>query len=248
MSALRIKKTTAADLVTDRLKELVLSGKWAIDEKLPSEASLAELFGVNRLTVRIALQRLNALGVLETRDGEGTFVRRFNFGAHMKTLTDFLMTPELMASIGEYRIVLEGECVRLAAGRTTEADFECLEKLFEVFRATVDEYEPGMDPEAKDALFERTLDCTLDIHCEICRLSGNPLLAYAYEIAREPIRRYMRETAKNRLDDVDEAGRSPWVELHSEVIDAMKAKDPDRARACLELIIFAKTAEETKRR
>ena len=84
---LKIKKTSAADLVCRKMRELIVDGTWAINEKIPSEADLAENFGVNRLTVRIALQRLNALGVLETRVGEGTFVRSFDFDKHLAEIS-----------------------------------------------------------------------------------------------------------------------------------------------------------------
>ena len=71
---LRIKKTSAADLVCARMREMVIDGTWPVNEKIPSEGKLAETFGVNRLTVRNALQRLNALGVLKTHVGDGTYV------------------------------------------------------------------------------------------------------------------------------------------------------------------------------
>ena len=58
--SLKIKKVSAADLVCSKIKELVTNGTWATDQKIPSESELADTFGVNRLTVRIALQRLNA--------------------------------------------------------------------------------------------------------------------------------------------------------------------------------------------
>ena len=67
---IRIKKVSAADMVFDKMKEFILNGTWPLHEKVPSEGELAEAFGVNRLTVRIALQRLNALGILDTRVGE----------------------------------------------------------------------------------------------------------------------------------------------------------------------------------
>ena len=69
---LKIRKLSMADQVCDRIRTLLLDGTWPVGTKLPAEAQLADRFGVNRLTVRIALQKFNALGILETRDGEGT--------------------------------------------------------------------------------------------------------------------------------------------------------------------------------
>ena len=71
----KIKKQSAADLVCEKMKELILRKEWNTGEKIPSEMELAESFGVNRLTVRIALQRLHTLGLLDIRVGDGTYVR-----------------------------------------------------------------------------------------------------------------------------------------------------------------------------
>ena len=56
----------------DQLREQILSGGWKPGDKLPSENELAAQFGVSRVTVRNALQRLSGLGLLETRFGEGS--------------------------------------------------------------------------------------------------------------------------------------------------------------------------------
>ena len=86
---LRIKKTSAADLVWARMREMVIDGTWPVNEKIPSEGKLAETFSVNRLTVRNALQRLNALGVLKTHVGDGTYVVAFDFDKHLSDIADF---------------------------------------------------------------------------------------------------------------------------------------------------------------
>ena len=66
------KKTSAADAVCEALRSQISSGVWKVGDRLPCEGELAERYGVNRLTVRVALQKLNALGVVETRAGAGT--------------------------------------------------------------------------------------------------------------------------------------------------------------------------------
>ena len=54
----KIRKMSAPDLVCERIQEMIAQGSWSYDQKIPSENELAESFGVNRLTVRIALQKL----------------------------------------------------------------------------------------------------------------------------------------------------------------------------------------------
>ena len=67
---LKISKKSTADLVSDKIKELITNHTWTAGQKIPTEMELSRSFGVNRLTVRIALQRLSALGLLDIRVGD----------------------------------------------------------------------------------------------------------------------------------------------------------------------------------
>ena len=62
----KAKKISASEQVFEALQSQISSGVWKVGDRLPSEGELAERYGVNRLTVRVALQKLNALGVVET--------------------------------------------------------------------------------------------------------------------------------------------------------------------------------------
>ena len=236
MKSLKIKKISAADIVTDRIRDSVLDGTWPIGEKIPSESALAETFGVNRLTVRIALQKLNALGVLETKDGEGTFVKAFNFKKHISQISDFYMSDEVMKSIGEFRSIIEVECARLAVKCVTEKDLEPLRKACDVFENEVKAYDELKTYEEKRASYLRTIDQTLLIHTELCRLSGNQLLAMSFEVAEEPIRRYMLKKAEHRMEDKDESG-NVWVKAHRAIYDSLLEKDFEKCKRVLLLII-----------
>ena len=118
--SLKIKKVSAADLVCSKIKELVTNGTWATDQKIPSESELADTFGVNRLTVRIALQRLNALGILDTRVGDGTYVKTFDFSTHIEEISDFYVNDKVLHDTQEYRWVIESAAIKLAFERPNE--------------------------------------------------------------------------------------------------------------------------------
>ncbi len=66
---MKIKTIPASEQVFDYIKNAIVSGEWKVNERIPSEIEMAERFGVNRLTVRMALKKLVALGILETRTG-----------------------------------------------------------------------------------------------------------------------------------------------------------------------------------
>ena len=126
---LQIKKISAADQVCDKIKQYVREGRWKIGERIPTERELAGLFGVNRLTVRLALQKLNNLGILETRTGSGTYVVEFNLYDYINEASEFFMEPELLESVCEFRKLVEIECARLAIERATPEETKKLKLL-----------------------------------------------------------------------------------------------------------------------
>ena len=154
---IRIKKVSAADMVFDKMKEFILNGTWPLHEKVPSEGELAEAFGVNRLTVRIALQRLNALGILDTRVGDGTYVCSFDFDQHIHEISDFYMSPGLLEDVTEYRKAIQLECARLAVKRATEEELLELRSCCERFEKELDRYYTLTDPEAQQKIFMKPL-------------------------------------------------------------------------------------------
>ncbi|MEO0544118.1 MAG: phosphonate metabolism transcriptional regulator PhnF [Pseudomonadota bacterium] len=62
--------------IADSLRQQIAAGRFSNDDRLPAEFALAQEFGVNRHTVRAALQALGNEGVLESRQGQGTFIKR----------------------------------------------------------------------------------------------------------------------------------------------------------------------------
>ena len=85
-----IKRVNVGEQVLLQLKKMLIDGEWAPGSKIPSENELAELFEVSRITVRQALQKLNALGLIETRLGDGSYVRNLDIGDSMNALIPFI--------------------------------------------------------------------------------------------------------------------------------------------------------------
>ena len=107
---MKIKKVSASEQVCEAIQDQISAGVWKVGDKLPSESDLAAKFGVNRLTVRMALQKLNALGIVETRTGSGTFVIEFDFESYLKTASRFYEQSGMMQNVQEFRIHIEIEC------------------------------------------------------------------------------------------------------------------------------------------
>ncbi len=70
----QIARVSLVDTVVDRLREEIASGSWPVGSKIPTEARLIEELGVSRTSVREGVRSLVQLGLLETRQGDGTYV------------------------------------------------------------------------------------------------------------------------------------------------------------------------------
>lgn len=113
------RRSSLVEQVIDQLKNEIAAGDWAVGAKIPPEPVLVETLGVGRNTVREAVRALTHAGLLEGRQGDGTYVRATSelSGAVRRRLE----AAELV-EILEVRRGLEVEAARLAASRRTDAD------------------------------------------------------------------------------------------------------------------------------
>ena len=123
-------KGTKCDIVTERLKDMIISGTYKSGEKLPNEASLCEMFGVSRITIREAMKKLSMMGLLDIRQGKGTFVKSMDLSLFMKPLYQLIDFEEVdINAIFDARLYIESGTVYMAATKRTEADLERMERL-----------------------------------------------------------------------------------------------------------------------
>jgi GntR family transcriptional repressor for pyruvate dehydrogenase complex len=122
-------RSTLAQDVANQLITLVLGGHLLPGDRLPSQQELTEQLQVGRSTVREALRTLNAIGLVEFKQGHGTFIKQLDVQA--------LIRPELLAyvidrkrteQLFEARQTIEPEIARLAALRATESDLTAIEQ------------------------------------------------------------------------------------------------------------------------
>jgi GntR family transcriptional repressor for pyruvate dehydrogenase complex len=132
-----VARSSVVDAVADRLRNEILAGRIVAGSKLPSERELSLALGVNRLTLRAALARLEAMGLVSTRHGSGTEVVSWRERAGLEALPMVLSSlhrqepafSELLGSLLEVRRVLVSESVALAAERHTEEDLVLMKQV-----------------------------------------------------------------------------------------------------------------------
>ena len=218
----KIKRISASDQVFETLQSQISSGLWKVGDRLPSEGELAERYGVNRLTVRVAMQKLNALGIVETRSGSGTHVIEFDFESYLRMASKFYAQSDMMKNVTEFRNHMEIECARLACERATEEDLAELERL------ALEHRRVWMDTEGveHDVWCRRVADADLAFHEQVVRMSHNPLYSYSFAVAREPIYEYMLFCVSKWVPEMVRNFRlDRHRDIHYSIYESIKKKD-----------------------
>src|SRR3954464_2676134 len=109
--------------VIEQLREQISAGTWAIGSRIPTESELPRLLGVGRNTVREAVQSLVHAGLLERRQGSGTYVLS---RSELAVTMGRQIADARQRDVVEVRRALEVEAARLAARRRTPVDSSAL--------------------------------------------------------------------------------------------------------------------------
>lgn len=207
-----IQKVNVGEQVYEQMKHLLIEGEWKPGAKIPSENELADMFNVSRITVRQALQKLNALGLLETRFGEGSFVKVLDVGESMNGLIPIMYLGEQSAQeVFEFRMILETECARLAARRADEKDIEALKDIL----SNMIQCEKNKDLKSFSV-------ADLDFHFKIATITRNALVIKTMSILREVLESSM-------YDVIDKMGCKNGIYYHTEIIHAIENKEDEKA-------------------
>ena len=122
-----IKKVSTASKVFETLYEMIISGQFKRGQKLPAQEELARQFGVSRNTLREAMNKLYAMGLLSSHQGIGTVVESPNPEGYLSALSgQFLLDTLSVREFVEARICIERTAVRLAVARAGQHDIERL--------------------------------------------------------------------------------------------------------------------------
>ena len=200
------------DRVAKGVAAKIADGEFAIGERLPSERELALAFGVSRPTVREAIFALELDGLVEVRKGVGVFAVAKSPRGGEAAVTD--MGPfELL----EARRAFEGEACAVAASRIRETDVEDLENLLR----EIDYSGDVLAAEDADRRF----------HLRIAEITGNSAIHAVVEMLweardRSPQYRFL-------TDKAHEARVVPREDEHAKILDALRARDPAKARAAM---------------
>ncbi|MEV6166343.1 FCD domain-containing protein [Streptomyces sp. NPDC052052] len=120
------RRSALADQVIAQLRNQITSGEWPVGSRIPTEPELVEQLGVARNTVREAVRALAHNGLLDIRQGSGTYVVATSELAGVMHRRFATADPRHVA---EVRSTLESAAARLAAARRTDRDLKQLDAL-----------------------------------------------------------------------------------------------------------------------
>ncbi|MSP63880.1 MAG: FadR family transcriptional regulator [Myxococcales bacterium] len=131
-----VGKQRVAEEIVGQLRGLILKGSYVPGQKLPPERRLAEELGVNRASLREAIKSLEQMGLVKTRQGDGTRVLDFMQTAGVELVSHLIPgdgTPnvDVIADVLEFRRLFGREAARLAAERGSDEDLRRIEAVVE---------------------------------------------------------------------------------------------------------------------
>lgn len=142
--------------ILNKLKAIIQKDRLQPGDKLPSERELSERLNVGRSSVREALRAMELLGLIETRRGEGTFIKEARNHRLVEVLASFILNDGLVKQeLTETRQMIEKNAVLLASERRSEAQINRLERHLDKMEETDTE---GIDPVLDREFFRIVLE------------------------------------------------------------------------------------------
>ncbi len=210
-----IRRTRLPDEIANRIRRLILDGTFKPKRALPSERTLARRLGVSRGSVRDAFRRLEVIGLLETRHGQGTFPRELSVDNLVTPLASVLTFHRArQEELIDVRRIFEPAVARMAATRIADEEFAELDAILAAQRRKV---RAGQSTIAEDTAF----------HSALARATHNPVIVRIMDTLNELL-------VGSRTRTLRQKGR-PLRSMrgHEAVLDALKRRDSDQAAAAM---------------
>lgn len=214
----KVTRTTVVSQVMEGLKRLIASGEYQPGDRIPSEARLAEMFGVGRSSIREAIKVFQYLGVLQSSPGTGTIL------SHQENITREALTwSVLLADRTMYEVLELREAIEIRGIAALKAGLETgdrhSDETVEQLRLLAEQ----MHGYARAGNTHRLADCDYEFHLAIVRATANSLFEAIFN-ALHSFTVSEIDRSYYAIDDLDDVGRD-----HEELLLAIR--DWSRAEA-----------------
>lgn len=205
-------RISATNQVVNTIRLALQNGQLKIGDKLPREADMAEKLGVGRSTLREGIKILTAYGVVEPRQGEGTFIVD-NSARNLFEFMGFFPSKENTAFYLELRRALEVGNIACIYDKIPDNELDELQKLVEILgkKASIDTY----------------VEADQDFHHWLISYTQNPMLIQINKMLS-----VMRTDLLYRMFCYPELVKDAYI-VHGKIVRALRNRD---RFACIQIV------------
>ena len=209
-----IRNPKAYDQVIEVIKDKIKKGKIKKGDKLPSEREMAESLGLSRASVREALRALEVIGLIESIQGAGNYIRTNFDNSLIEPLSlMFMLQESSVKEMYDLRETLELQCVKLSARYIEENELGLLTAILNRMYIAKTE--------------EESLELDIEFHYLIAKTSRNMLLINVLEVLSQLMDEFIR---KSRMQILHEGNtRENLLEIHENLLRALKCREEAKA-------------------
>ena len=212
----KVVKKSLPKQIAEIIEQKISKGEYEIGDKLPTEPELVSYFGVSRNTLREAIQSLTNSGLLESRQGDGTYVVAKE---RLQVELFNALSSTKQKDVLEVRNLLEHYVVTSAIKNCTEEDIQIIEEKLELRKKQTDS-------------IKETTQADLNFHMAIAKATHNELLFNIYGYVSEYFNQFIYEKLYMHSKDTEYID-----EIHDKLFDAIKSRNLDFANECISKII-----------
>lgn len=204
------------EIIAEELQRIIQAGIIKPGEKLDTIENLAKQYHVGRSTIREALSNLKARGLVESRQGGGTYVKHPTF----HSLKDIQLTNWTeLTQLLQVRKIIEVGCIELASELRSASDLEELEQIVQKMKETIGN-------ESISQIYD------LNFHLTIAKATKNPFLIEMMESISTSMSRTIRDSRKLWLYSEEESAQRLFEE-HEKMLYYIRKQDPQAAGAVM---------------
>lgn len=191
-----------------QIQERIIQGELTPGDKLPPERQMAESLGCSRPALKQALSILEALEILECRQGDGNYILPFQNKIFNPIILNFYAKKGSVEDILEVRYILEVQVVKLLALKATADDLKPLEEYLEHMK----DVKPGCQS------IQERVALNNAFHSTLFHLNRNPIMSAFYDSIIELVGLQIMNTDGTN-----------FYSTHKDILDSIKSRDPERA-------------------
>lgn len=194
-----------------QLSQAIIEGDFKPGDKLPSEAELCEQLGVGRNSLRESIRMLNAMGVVETKRGQGTFLRKtISHDVFNPLIFRLILEPKNTVDVYELRVMIESIVIIMAIKKASVEEIKSIRNLID---------ETAFIAKNKTASVDELVKLDVDFHLQIARCVHNPLI----EAILETLVLMFQPSIKKVL--LKEDGLALCIKNHYAIVDLIEKRD-----------------------